>query len=234
MTALAPPPELFNTDMTDQINSLINNMNSQKNAICDAQCMRNKELQKLFNNYTDAKNNLTNGTQNLDEAEKKYYLADKGSIWYSNHKHSQAESTAEKEISKISANLDTYYTDISRNINYYASQLIYRNRMGTLLDDFDDKLKTTTEKVYNLSSKNNIAKRLSKYYEKDLEWGQGAFYYIKLVYWALFFVIIFYSSWGIYKKKYNMHQNQRIIITILCFLFIPLVIQSFFRMILQK
>ena len=221
MTPPAPPPELFNADMTDQINSLINNMNSQKNAICDAQCMRNKELQKLFNNYTDAKNNLTYYV--IDEAEKKYYGLG-ASYNFGDFKTNLNYTNYDIEISKISANLDTYYTDISRNINYYASQLIYRNRMGTLLDDFDDKLNTTTEKVDNLSSKNNIAKRLSKYYEKDLEWGQGAFYYIKLVYWALFFVIIFYSSWGIYKKKYNMHQNQRIIITILCFLFITRII----------
>lgn len=229
-----PPPVVLNADLSDKINGLINDMNTQKNAICDAKCMRNKELQKLYNNFVDAKNNLANGTSNVEEAEKKYYLSDKGSAWYSKFKRNEAEKLTADDISKIKANLDTYYADISRNIDYYESQLIYRKRMETLVDDYNDKIETTTNQVNNLNSKNNIAKRLSKYYERDLEWGQGAFHYIKMLYWTLAIVIILYTGWKFYNHKYNMHQNQRIIVTISCFLFIPLILQSFFRMILQK
>jgi hypothetical protein len=227
------PPVTLNADLSDKINGLIDTMNQQKNAICDAKCMRNKELQKLYVDYTSAKQNFNNGEKNVETAEKKYYLEDKGSIWYSNFKRTNAEKLANDAVLKIQTKFDSYYNDIKRNIDYYTSQLTYRKRMGQLLNNYTDKLETIETEEKQLDSNTNISKRLSKYYEKDLEWGMDAFYYIRYLYWILAIIIVFYVSWGFYKKKYPDNQKQGLIITLLCYIFVPLILRPFYRMVIQ-
>ena len=232
MATQTPPPVVLNAELSDKINGLIDTMNQQKNAICDAKCMRNKELQKLYNNYTSAKQNFRNGEKNIEDAEEKYYLADKGSFWYSNFKLKNAEKLAANDINKIENDFTTLKKNIQRNIDYYSSQLIYKSRMGQLLDNYDNKLKTTKTNVDKLDSSKNISKRLIRYYEKDLEIGKNAFYYVHLIYWTLVISIILYISWGVYKKKYLNKEIKSFSITIMCFLFIPLLLQSFYRWVL--
>ena len=143
------PPVTLNADLSDKINGLIDTMNQQKNAICDAKCMRNKELQKLYIDYTSAKQNFSNGEQNIEMAEKKYYLEDKGSIWYSNFKRTNAEKLANEDVLKIQTQFDSYYKNIKRIIAYYTSQLTYRKRMGQLLNNYTDKLETIQNEEKN-------------------------------------------------------------------------------------
>ena len=225
-------PIPLNADLSNKINGLIDTMNQQKNAICDAKCMRNKELQKLFLNYTSAKKDFRNGEKNIETAEEKYYLADKGSYWYSNFKRTNAEKASNEDILKIQTNLDSQYKDMRRTIGYYESQLIYRKRMEQLLNNYNDKLETAQSEVKQLDSDTNISKRLSRYYEKDMEWSSSAFYYIHNLYWILAIIIIVFVLWGFYKKKFTS-SSQIPMITVFCFVFIPLVLKPFFIPILN-
>ena len=228
------PAVKLNAQLSDKMDLFVNNINKQKSLACDAKCMRNKELQKLYIKYSAAKQNIRTAPQQLRTAEKAYYLEDKGWSGYNNFITQKESENAEQNVSRLQGNLNTYYQNIERNINYYDSQQIYRRRMTTLLDDYDEKLKTTKQEVKRLDSKANVAKRLSKYYEKDLEWGAGALYYLKNIYWCLAIVILFYCSWGIYKKKYSSKVKKEIMVTISCLLFVPLLIQPFYRMVIKK
>ena len=228
------PAVKLNEQLSNKMDFFIKNINEQKSLACDAKCMRNKELQKLYIKYSAAKQNIRTAPQQLRTAEKAYYLEDKGWSGYNNFITQKESENAEQNVSRLQGNLNTYYQNIERNINYYDSQQIYRRRMTTLLDDYDEKLKTTKQEVKRLDSKANVAKRLSKYYEKDLEWGAGALYYLKYIYWCLTIVILFYCSWGIYKKKYSSKVKKEIMVTISCLLFVPLLIQPFYRMVIKK
>lgn len=228
------PAVKINSQLSNKMDMFINNINEQKALACDAKCMRNKELQKLFIKYSTAKQNVRTAPEQLRKAEKAYYLEDKGWSGYNNFITNQEQENAHQSVSKLQGNLNTYYQNIQRNIDYYDSQQIYRKRMTTLLNDYDEKLKTTKKEVKRLDSKANVAKRLSKYYEKDLEWGTGALYYIRNIYWILTVVILFYCAWGIYKKKYSDLVKKNMMMTLGCLLFIPLLIQPFYRMVIKK
>ena len=69
---------------TSKLNDMINKVNSQ--FTCDAECLDAREKQKLYKKYNSAKDNLNTAPEQLDTAEKNYYVYAYGETAYDKHK----------------------------------------------------------------------------------------------------------------------------------------------------
>ena len=69
---------------------------------------------------------------------------------------------------------------INKDIDYYGSQLIYRNRLGDMVNTQNSELQNAIKEEKDLDSKRNVANRLATYYANDVEWVNSVFYYTNL------------------------------------------------------
>jgi predicted RND superfamily exporter protein len=228
------PPVVLDGAQMEKINQLINTFNQQQGVMCDIECQENRYIKELYREYVGAKNNLRDAPTAVNNAEKNYYIAERGERWYSNYKMSEAGKKSKEDITKINDNLDNIYDSIRKNIDYYGSQLIYRKRIGDLLNDYNTKLQETQEEVKNLDSKRNVSNRLSTYYENDIQWVNSAFYYIHIVYWILAVIITILVAWRIYKKIYRGIAMKIPLLSVLLLLFMPLVLTPIMRFSIRR
>ncbi len=228
------PPINIEAGQLNKINSLINQFNSEKNIGCDAECQQNQAVQDLYKDYVGAQNTLREAPQNVERTEKEYYVADKGAAWFSNFQVNNAKKSAGKEIAKIETSLTKVFKDIKQNIGYYNSQLLYKKRINQLLADYNQKLIKTEKKIRKLDSKKNVANRLTTYHERDIEWSDTAYWYMRIIYWSLAAIISLLVFWRIYKKKYVGEQMKAPLITVAILLLLPVSIMPLILTVVKK
>jgi hypothetical protein len=228
------PPINIDAGQLNNINSLINQFNSEKNIGCDAECQQNQDVHALYQAYVNAQNTLREAPQNVERTEKEYYVADKGAAWFSNFQVNNAQKSASSQIAKIETSLTKVFKDIKQNIGYYNSQLLYKKRINQLLADYNQKLIKTEKKIRKLDSKKNVANRLTTYHERDMEWSDTAYWYMRRIYWSLAAIITLIVFWRIYKKKYVGEQMKAPLITVAILLLLPVSIMPLILTVVKK
>ncbi len=218
-----PPPVVIDGAQLDKINNYIDTFNEHLSTLCDAECRQNQYIKALYEEYTAAKNNLRAAPEEVQEAERNYYIAERGTTWYSNFKMSKATEQSDAIIAKIQSNLENIYNSINKDIDYYGSQLIYRSRLGDMMNTQNSKLQNALKEEKDLDSKRNVANRLSTYYANDVEWVNSVFYYtnLRLFYWLLVIFITFRVLWKIYKRVYVGWGMKKPLLVVAGLLFMP-------------
>ena len=124
-------------------------------------------------------------------------------------------------ISDKKKDLDLRYSSIQDGINFIDSQKVFKGRLQTLENDYNDKISTTSQELSDLNSKTNISNRLTTFYSKDIEWRDFIFKYIWYFYWILTVVIIFRLIW---RKISSNEVKISDIITPILLVIVPLII----------
>ena len=124
-------------------------------------------------------------------------------------------------ISDKKKDLDLRYSSIQDGINFIDSPQVFKGRLQTLENDYNDKISTTSQELSDLNSKTNISNRLTTFYSKDIEWRDFVFKYIWYFYWILTVVIIFRLIW---RKISSNEVKISDIITPLFLVIVPLII----------
>ena len=231
-----PPPVVVDGAQMEKINNYIDTFTTHLSTLCDAECRNNQYIKALYEEYMAAKNNLRDAPSEVQETEKNYYIAEKGSSWYSNFNMSKASEQSDIDIQKINKNLENIYNSIKRDIDYYGSQLTYRRRLGTMLNTQNSNLQNIITEEKNLDSKRNVANRLSTYYANDIEWVNSVFYYtnLRLFYWILVIFIAIRVCWKIYKRVYVGWQMKIPLLVVVSLFIMPSLITPLVRFSIRR
>lgn len=231
-----PPPVVIDGAQMDKINNYIDTFNAHLSTLCDAECRQNQYIKELYEEYMAAKNNLSAAPVEVQEAEKNYYIAERGAAWYSNFEMSKATEQSDADMVKIKSNLENIYDSINKDIDYYGSQLIYRNRLGDMVNTQNSELQNAIKEEKDLDSKRNVANRLATYYANDVEWVNSVFYYtnLRLFYWILVIFITIRVCWKIYKRVYVGWQMKNPLLVVALLLFMPLLLTPLVRFSIRR
>ena len=221
MTSNAPEQLPFDENMINKINDFINKANKQNSLSCDSKCRKDKETAKLYQKYISAKKNLTSAPNNLEEAEKNYFVASKGAAWFSNKQESDARKMANKDITEIQENLDGVFNEMELLINVSNNQNNYKNKVGDLERLYSEKIANSESQFIKEDNKKNISERMSEYYNNESMWSDTFFFYVKKIYWVLVAVVFIYTLWNIFKQKYIGNQIYGAILTNVIFVATP-------------
>jgi hypothetical protein len=230
------PPVVIDGAQMEKINNLIDTFNQQHGSICDAECRNNRYLKDLYEEYMAAENNLRAAPSEVETAEENYYVAEKGTTWYSNFKMNKATKQSDDNISKIDNNLENIYNSIKKDIDYYGSQVIYRKRLGDMINTQTTDLQKAKKNIKDLDAKRNIANRLSVYYANDIKWVNSVFYTtsLRLFYWILAIFITIRVLWLIYKRVYVGYQMRTPLKVVAALLFIPSLLTTLVRFSIRR
>uniref|UniRef100_A0A6C0KEP5 Uncharacterized protein n=1 Tax=viral metagenome TaxID=1070528 RepID=A0A6C0KEP5_9ZZZZ len=162
---------------------------------------KNTKTQELYKELTQAENNITNGEEQLVEAERNYYTYTEGTQWYNNF----LENNVEKEVEKKAKHLERKFNDKKReikdNIRRLKSQKLSVDNINNLMEDNNDNIIHVADRIENLDSKSRVNERLTYYQNENIEHYQSYFHIIhqiKTVLLIVFAVFIF-----IYHKQYK-------------------------------
>ena len=195
------PPVQLDAELFDNINAMIAEFNNQKEILCDKKCLEDRKVTTLFQSYQDWAYLEREAPDQRKKAERDYYEADKGTIWYGKFREKRATKEASKIIPVLANNLEDKNKEIQRNISYYNSQMVYIKRMNDLLEVYSDQLATDERKIKDIDSKRSVANRLATYYNVQ---KTGISYYIKyiyILYWIVGVVTVGVVAFNLYKGR---------------------------------
>jgi len=171
--------------------------------ICDSACQKERTAKELKENLDLAQNNVKNAPQELETAEKNYYLFTKGTSDYDNmvlnRNITSSKNFKEESIKQHNERME----EIKILKNQYDSDKIYTQRMNQLV-----KLKLYQENkikdsIDTYKSKVQTNDRKVVYENKDMDWSEKIRFILKIVYYLLFivyFIISDYFSSAKYKN----------------------------------
>ena len=85
--------------------------------------IKKRKIQKLRNEMINAKNKVKNSPDELNRAERAYYLESQGSLYYSNIQRDKFKKEAQKQVDSWNRELINNTLDnITNSIHYYNSQ----------------------------------------------------------------------------------------------------------------
>ena len=211
----------------NDMSKFVDKMNKQN--ICDAECQRQKKIDSLHTAYKNAQNNVNNAPTEFNLAEKAYWTAKNGSSYYqTNIQEVQFKKEADEKIRGWDSVVQPILTRLTDQIDYYKSQYVYKNNVGSVYDSYSDKLTELQQKVDQTVSKKNVNDRLGYFYDYNTGIMNSIIYYLKIIYWILFAIIVFLL---IFKKQFRDLNYYPFIISILV---LPFALNSFYIFIMNR
>lgn len=188
----------MNPSQLNQLNNMINNMNNVN--ICDAECQKQKKIDRLRTQYNNAKNRLNNAPAEIEATRKAYFIEDKGTQYYTQYMENEYKKEAQKEVDDWNKTLiKPLLKQIKDKLSYYRSQNYYQNNIKDYYDYQNEMLSDLKQEVENTNAKKYRNDRLAYYYDYNSSvvnsFNNTMFY----LYWTLAAISIFLF---IYKKQF--------------------------------
>ena len=213
----------MNPSQLNQLNNMINNMNNVN--ICDAECQKQKKIDRLRTQYNNAKNRLNNAPAEIEATRKAYFIEDKGTQYYTQYMETEYKKEAQKEVSDWNRSLiNPLVKQIKDKLSYYRSQNYYQNNIRDYYNYKNDMLRDLKQKVENTNAKKYTNDRLAYYYDYNSSVVNSFNNVMFYLYWTLAAIAIFLF---IYKKQYYDASYYPFIILIIT---VPFIMHKFYEL----
>ena len=187
---------------------------NKRNSLSPEQIKENR-IRQLKDNMITAKNKVENSPEELERAEKDYYLAARGSAYYSSMQRSKYEKEANQQVFNWNKEIINPSIDsITKSIYFYNSQENYVKNVDDVYKNYANKLNDVKQKISNTENKKNVNERLGQFYFENTELVSAFNYYLKIFYYILIVVSLFLF---IYKQQYKKIKMYVFFVTILIF-----------------
>ena len=189
--------------------------------------IKKRKIQKLRNEMINAKNKVKNSPDELNRAERSYYLESQGSLYYSNIQRDKFKKEAQKQVDSWNRELINNTLDnITNSIHYYNSQGNYSKNVDDVYKNYDSKLGNLKRKIYDTEQIKNVNQRLGEFYYNNTENVTGFTYYLKILYYVLFVISLLIFLFKNQFKKIKMY------IFYLTILFMPYLLNKYYTFIM--
>jgi len=183
--------------MTNQIdmnkfNTLITQASDA--VMCNSECRKQRETDKLKQNYLNSQTNLASASNQVQVAEKNYVTFTQGASGYNDLLDSQLQEKAQEIADKFTAYFDNDSKEITTQIGTYEGLLINFKNVAELY------LKYKTENVKLIKDLKNESndvltnERKTYYEDQKIDGLKGFYYYILLGIYIIFLIGFIYFS----------------------------------------
>ena len=132
---------MANYELSNALQSMqkIHNQLNNKMSLTPEQ-LKKRRIEKLRDEMINAKNKVKNSPNELDRAERSYYLESQGSLYYSNFQRDKFKKEAQKQVDSWNRELINNTLDnITNSIHYYNSQDNYSKNVDDVYKNYDTK-----------------------------------------------------------------------------------------------
>ena len=206
--------------MTSQIDmNKFNTLISQASdaVLCDSECRKQRETDKLKQDYLKSQTNLASASNQVQVAQKNYVTFTQGASGYNDVLETQLQDNAQEIADKFTEYFQNDSKEITTQIDTYEGLLLNFKNVAELY------LKYKTENVELIKDLKNetndvLTNERKTYYEDQKIGGLKGFYY----YILLGIYIIFLIGFIIFSLKYPSQTSFRVkFVSIVGFILLP-------------
>jgi len=207
-----------NNKFTNLVNEFISNSGADKPIICDDECEKNKQENKLYQNYLKAQKTKETAPEDLDDAERNFYVYRDGDYKYNKMIENKYSDIGKKMKNKYENKYLNSYADTERIANVILQQSTYSKNMDSLADKYKTSVNKLNNTIDETETSTNIANRNTYYYNQYnvfFEDIRYIFYWINIVITILFIILAYFYN------KLSERKYKFISIGLILNLFIP-------------
>ena len=203
---------------TKSLNELIKKSNEQ--TACGPDCQKEKKTQDLKSKYDSARQNLSQGPENLAESRKNYFVYAFGDKYNNDYNEQLYTKEANDKVNTMKKQHSEDVNEITSLIHDYESAYVYKGNMGDLSEKYEDENKTLKTEIDN-NEKTKATNDRKVYYEnqqiEDIQYYKSL---IKIVYWV---TLVLYTFIFLYDGFY---KNIKMDVILILFYIYPYVIDT--------
>lgn len=175
-----------------KINTFIDSVNTKVGALCDPDCMREREREALWARYEKAKATLDTAPTDLERAKRDYFVFTKGSAWYENEERQKAADRAEQMAADLKQAFSAVMDDVSAHIDDYQTAVKYISNIGDAIRENESTLREKTQRLETTENDEDLAGRKLFYEQSDTTWMSGVAILLGYATWFVFYGGLFY------------------------------------------
>lgn len=205
-------------ELLGKISSFIDNVNSQSMLRCDDECQKNKKSSELYEKYVDAQNNERNAPDEVETAERNYYVYSKGDYAYNKMKEAEYTKKGNKIANVLKREFNDKFKELELLYNNVQQQNTYNKHIDDLVDTYSKGNQQLEMDIQNTESQSNVANRKATYfsqYNTMVDNISLVIYRLNIIL-AVLFIILAYLG-----KKMNIRFYQLVSVVMILNLFIP-------------
>lgn len=130
---------------------------------------KDAESDMLLQKYRDAKDNVRNAPERLNDAEKNYFLFINGQTWWDNFVKTKRNKKIRAKLKSNDEKFIEKYKSIKKSILYYKSQYENSKNMSELIDNMDGEIGDYRKNFSEKEKKVQTSYRKSTYYDRDIK-----------------------------------------------------------------
>lgn len=214
---------------SNKINTVLNTIN--EDVLCDAECKRNKYLDKLKKDMEVARQNEENATSNFNETEKKYYMFKDGEYGYKRLMFDRYK----KEGNNLKLDILKKQKEIMNNIKMNIDKIDNYEETNNLLQELYKKLERENKELSNKIDENRAItytnERKIEYESNDIKKINLSFIIILII--SLILVVVYIGLY-IFKGRFikdKYYKNIKKWIPLIIIVVIPILIQLLYKFI---
>ena len=146
------------------------------------------QLQSTFNAFRTATKKLNDEREKVKKQSQGIPTSTRGSNYYNNILNKKALNRANSVIDNLVKQFSVDIANIKKNIGILSSQASYEKRMHDLMEYYNKNITTDKMEIERARSKNNIANRMSYYYNNNDQFANNFKSYLMYIYWPLLIV----------------------------------------------
>ena len=198
------------------LNALVDQANDQ--LLCDDECQRQKEINKLKKNYNIEKKRIANAPHDLDNSRKKYFTYAFGEEYYDEFMTKKIKREINKLSNKLALDHQHNYKALTDDINDYNSINKNSEHMKELIKKYKIENKILENKIKDNSNTKNINDRKVVYEINEVDKLDNYNNQLLILYWVFVFIflILFFLK--------NMFKESKNIVVVFVLLLYPFII----------
>ena len=191
-----------NNQLNAEMYNMIKQFNSQRDQglICDTACQNNQNIRNWQSKVTQKETTLANASQNLLNAQRELASYDSS---YRPTFNTNINTMADKEMQKLQDNFDDAKQSILQNLDFYDTQIAFKNSMQNISEYQQNKLNDVSGNVARNAGDTAVNQRLATFYLKETNLLDLTLSYLKIIYWTLFVIQVIAAVMLLQGKNVN-------------------------------
>ena len=212
-------------NMDPQTTAFINNVASMTQQLnesdllnCNEECQRKRKIDELLVKYEAAVKNVESADEELEDAERNYYVFSRGQQYYDNMMTDKYTKAINTELEGITSDYRKEYRELSALIKYNTDQRTYQDNYRKIMEYKGEQVSENSKNINDTESDVNVENRKVFYDSQKGEFYNklnNALFYIYYIVVLVLAGIVF----GI-QKKYSNRKAIGVIVFLLAYPFI--------------
>ncbi len=191
-----------NAQLNDQLSKMINEFNKQRESglICDTECQNDQNIRNWQHKVTKRETTLSTASQDLLKAQRTLASYDKS---YRATFAKNISDMADTTIDKLQDEFDRSKRSILQNLDFYDTQMAFKNKMQDIKDYQQNRLNDVSGNVARNTGGTAVNQRLASFYSKQTGLVGRTIAYVRIIYWTLFSIQVIAALMMFRKTKKN-------------------------------